>query len=65
VSTLKNSLEEERRLMYVAMTLAKKHLTLSMAKRRKRFGKDSPSSSSRFLFEIPKEILKVSLWDQL
>lgn len=54
--------EEERRLFYVAMTRAKKHLTLSMARQRKRMGKDCNSSPSRFLFEIPKELIKVSSW---
>ncbi len=53
-------LEEERRLMYVAITRARHHLTLSMARQRKRMGKDMPSQPSRFLFEIPKELLKVS-----
>jgi DNA helicase II / ATP-dependent DNA helicase PcrA len=55
-------LEEERRLMYVAITRAKTHLTLSMAKRRKRYGKDEASNPSRFLFEIPKELLNVVSW---
>ena len=55
-------LEEERRLMYVAITRAKKHLTLSMSQQRKRYGKDESSSPSRFLFEIPKELLKVVSW---
>lgn len=55
-------LEEERRLMYVAITRAKKHLTLSMARQRKRYGKDEKSNPSRFLFEIPKELLRVVPW---
>ncbi len=55
-------LEEERRLMYVAITRAKKHLNLSMAHQRKRYGKDENSSPSRFLFEIPKDLLKVISW---
>jgi superfamily I DNA/RNA helicase len=55
-------LEEERRLMYVAMTRAKKHLTLSMARQRKRYGKDTNSNPSRFLFEVPKELLRVVPW---
>ncbi len=55
-------LEEERRLMYVAITRAKKHLTLSMSRQRKRYGKDENSTPSRFLFEIPKELLRVVPW---
>ena len=61
-SLLENRLEEERRLMYVAITRAKKYLTLSMAKQRKRYGKEEISSPSRFLFEIPKDLLKVVSW---
>lgn len=53
------SLEEERRLFYVAITRAQKHLTLSMSRTRKRYGKESPSIPSRFLFEIPKELMKI------
>jgi superfamily I DNA/RNA helicase len=53
-------LEEERRLMYVAMTRAKQLLTLSMAQQRKRMGKDTMSRPSRFLFEIPKELLRTT-----
>lgn len=55
-------LEEERRLMYVAITRAKKHLTLSMARQRKRYGKDEKSAPSRFLHEIPKELLRIVPW---
>lgn len=55
-------LEEERRLMYVAITRARQYLTLSMAQQRNRMGKESASRPSRFLFEIPKEVLKVTDW---
>lgn len=58
-------IEEERRLFYVALTRAKKHLILSMARKRKRHGKEELASPSRFLFEIPKELLKVSSWKSL
>lgn len=61
-SLLETGVEEERRLMYVAITRAKKHLTISMAQQRKRMGKDSISRPSRFLFEIPKEFLKMVDW---
>ncbi|MBM3201005.1 MAG: ATP-dependent DNA helicase [Chlamydiae bacterium] len=59
-SLFETGLEEERRLMYVAITRAKKYLTLSMARSRKRNGKPLPSNPSRFLFEIPKELLSVT-----
>ncbi|MFS8563844.1 MAG: hypothetical protein LVR00_05825 [Rhabdochlamydiaceae bacterium] len=49
--------------MYVAMTRAKEHLVLSMARQRKRYGKDENSNPSRFLFEIPKPLIKVAGWN--
>ncbi|MBA3722399.1 MAG: UvrD-helicase domain-containing protein [Parachlamydiaceae bacterium] len=61
-SVLQTGLEEERRLMYVAITRAKQHLTMSMAQQRKRMGKDSVSRPSRFLYEIPKELIKMTSW---
>lgn len=57
-------LEEERRLLYVALTRAKKYLTLSMSRSRKRHGKESNSNPSRFLFEIPQNLLKVVSWKE-
>ena len=51
-----NELEEERRLMYVAMTRAKKKLCISRAKERFTFGNYSSNPASRFLKEIPKEL---------
>ena len=64
-SLSQTGLEEERRLMYVALTRAKTHLTLSMARKRKRMGKESNSNPSRFLFEIPKELIAVSSWQTI
>jgi DNA helicase-2/ATP-dependent DNA helicase PcrA len=52
--------EEERRLFYVGITRAQKLLVLSMARFRTRMGKQVPSAPSRFLFEIPKELLNVT-----
>ncbi len=57
-SLKETGLEEERRLMYVGMTRAQQNLVLSMAKQRKRMGKDEGSRPSRFLHEIPKELLQ-------
>lgn len=49
-------LEEERRLMYVAITRAKKNLFIVLTKRRMLFGQTSCNSPSRFLREIPPEL---------
>jgi len=54
----KEDLEEERRLMYVAMTRAKENLTLSWARSRLSYGGRHQSIPSRFLAEIPEELLK-------
>ena len=54
----KEEIEEERRLMYVAMTRAKKKLTLSWARSRLVFGGRHSSIPSRFLSEIPEKLLK-------
>jgi DNA helicase-2/ATP-dependent DNA helicase PcrA len=50
-------LEEERRLFYVAMTRAKKALTISYASQRYRNGKTEFNSPSRFLREIAPQYL--------
>ena len=47
-------IEEERRLMYVAITRAKKKLTLSNSKARLYFGNIQMNMPSRFLVEIGK-----------
>ncbi len=48
-------LEEERRLCYVGMTRARRHLYLCHAERRRLYGRDSYALPSRFLEEIPAE----------
>jgi DNA helicase-2/ATP-dependent DNA helicase PcrA len=50
-------LEEERRLFYVGITRAKEHLYLTCAKRRTIFGSTSYNAMSRFINEIPGELL--------
>ena len=50
-------LEEERRLFYVGITRAKQYLYLTCAKRRTIFGSTSYNSISRFVKEIPSELL--------
>ena len=46
-------MEEERRLCYVAITRAKKSLTICYARQRMLYGRTSSSMPSRFLKEIP------------
>lgn len=55
----KESLEEERRLFYVAITRAEKNLCLSFATSRFRFGNVRMMEPSRFLNEIDARYLKV------
>ena len=50
-------LEEERRLAYVGITRAKRKLYLSHAWRRMTWGQGQPSVPSRFLMEIPPELM--------
>ncbi len=49
--------EEERRLMYVGLTRAERRLSLSMCKTRRQFGETSKREPSRFLAELPMELL--------
>ena len=51
-------LEEERRLFYVGITRAKRFLFLTCAKRRTIFGSTSYNSISRFVKEIPEDLLE-------
>jgi DNA helicase-2/ATP-dependent DNA helicase PcrA len=52
------NLEEERRLFYVALTRAKRHLTLSMCRARRRRGELRGAEPSPFLEELPREMLE-------
>ena len=52
-----DGLEEERRLCYVGITRAKEHLFLTCAKCRTIFGSTTYSKPSRFLEEIPKDMI--------
>ena len=51
-------LEEERRLCYVGITRAKEHLFLTCSKQRTIFGSTSYNPVSRFLGEIPEDLLE-------
>ncbi|MCR4604374.1 MAG: DNA helicase PcrA [Eubacterium sp.] len=55
-----SELEEERRLCYVGITRAKKHLTLTGADRRMRNGNTEFNRPSRFIHEIPRHLLHMS-----
>ncbi len=58
-SLLDNSeLEEERRLMYVAITRAKEDLYLVCARRRVLFGNDQANPPSRFISEIDEDLVE-------
>ena len=58
------ALEEERRLCYVGMTRAMERLYLCWARTRRRFGTRNFSEPSRFLSEIPAEVLEgAGGWD--
>jgi len=53
-------IEEERRLCYVGMTRAKDRLTLSWARQRRSYARESfeQTNPSRFLGEIPRELVE-------
>jgi len=53
-------LEEERRLAYVGITRAKRSLTLLTARHRVLFGQSQHGSPSRFLREIPADLVEVT-----
>lgn len=57
-------LEEERRLAYVGITRAKEYLYLTCAKQRTIFGSTTCNKISRFIEEIPKEMLDGDLIDE-
>ncbi len=49
--------EEERRIFYVAMTRAKEKLLISYCNERKRYGKTIKSYPSRFIDELPEDLI--------
>ena len=50
-------MEEERRLCYVGITRAREKLYLTMAENRRLYGRDQYNPPSRFVKELPKELL--------
>lgn len=64
-----HELEEERRLCYVAITRAKDRLIVTLAKWRTIFGSRQANIPSRFLYEIPENLLswehpQLENWDE-
>lgn len=57
-SKLENTLDEERRLFYVAITRARKTLSLSYALGRKKYGQLLPCHPSPFLKELPDHLVE-------
>jgi DNA helicase-2/ATP-dependent DNA helicase PcrA len=53
-----NTLDEERRLFYVALTRAKESLTISHCASRKKFGQSMPCHPSSFLHDLPDELVE-------
>ncbi len=53
-----SGLEEERRLCYVGITRAEQKLTLSYAESRRLHGEETLTRPSRFLAELPQELLE-------
>ena len=53
----REEMEEERRLCYVAITRAKKSLTICHARQRMLYGRTSAALPSRFLKEIPEDCI--------
>jgi len=51
-------LEEERRLCYVGMTRAEQQLVISYAEQRRIYGNDMYPTPSRFVSEIPSELIE-------
>jgi len=57
-SKVEGTLDEERRLFYVALTRAMQTLTLSHCAGRKRYGQLMPCHPSQFLTELPPELVE-------
>jgi superfamily I DNA/RNA helicase len=57
-SKVEGTLDEERRLFYVAMTRAMRRLSLSYCLGRKRYGQMLPCHPSPFLKELPEELIE-------
>ena len=58
-SLKEGAIEEERRLFYVAITRAKRILTMSRTRERMRFGSYVRGKRSRFIAELPKDYIEI------
>ena len=58
-----SELEEERRLAYVGITRAREHLTMTAARMRMIRGETQFHKISRFVKEIPEDLIKGNLWE--
>jgi DNA helicase-2/ATP-dependent DNA helicase PcrA len=58
-------IEEERRLCYVGITRAKELLYITYATRRLFFGKSSLNEASRFLYDIPKDLIEYDSFTEI
>jgi DNA helicase II / ATP-dependent DNA helicase PcrA len=58
-SGLEDDIEEERRLCYVGITRAREKLYMTTARARMLFGNTQYNQVSRFLNEVPKEVIEV------
>ncbi len=52
-------IEEERRLLYVGMTRARRRLTLTLARHRLLYGEARPRYPSPFLDELPEDVVRI------
>ncbi|HEX3694748.1 MAG TPA: UvrD-helicase domain-containing protein [Polyangia bacterium] len=59
-----SAVEEERRLCYVAVTRARKFLTLSRVRRRRLSGQELPGVPSRFLKELPAACIEAIVMER-
>jgi superfamily I DNA/RNA helicase len=57
-SAEERTIDEERRLFYVALTRAMQTLTISHCASRKKYGQSMPCHPSSFLHELPKELVE-------
>ena len=55
--TLGSDVSEERRLFYVGVTRARERLVMTRARSRKRYGQFRPVAASRFLAEVPPDLI--------
>ena len=53
-----DNIEEERRLFYVGITRAKQNLCITLAAQRKHYGDSFSTSPSRFIEEIPADLIR-------